>query len=193
MSGAHHPNRAHGVAVGRVTSVNSSAVHEFSKSPQPSVRLLEGLGVEGDAHCGATVKHRSRVRRNPDQPNLRQVHLLHTELFDEVAALGHPLRPGDMGENITTTGVDLLALPRDTVLLLGDTAQVRVTGLRNPCWQIDAFSSGLLEHMVGVDEQGRTVRRAGVMAVVRRRGLVRTGDTITVVLPAPPHHRLDRV
>ena len=193
MSGAHHPNRAHGVAVGRVTSVNSSAVHEFSKSPQPSVRLLEGLGVEGDAHCGATVKHRSRVRRNPDQPNLRQVHLLHTELFDEVAALGHPLRPGDMGENITTTGVDLLALPRDTVLLLGDTAQVRVTGLRNPCWQIDAFSSGLLEHMVGVDEQGRTVRRAGVMAVVRRSGLVRSGDPITVVLPAPPHHRLDRV
>ena len=193
MSGAHHPNRGHAVELRGVTSVNSSAVHEFSKSPQPSVRLLEGLGVEGDAHCGPTVKHRSRVRRNPDQPNLRQVHLLHTELFDEVAQLGHRLRPGDMGENITTTGVDLLALPRDTVLLLGDTAQVRVTGLRNPCWQIDAFSSGLLGHMVGVDEQGRTVRRAGVMAVVRRSGLVRAGDPITVVLPSLPHHRLDRV
>lgn len=193
MSGAHHPNRGHAVELGRVTSVNSSAVHEFSKSPQSSVRLLEGLGVEGDAHCGPTVKHRSRVRRNPDQPNLRQVHLLHTELFDEVAQLGHPLRPGDMGENITTSGVDLLALPRDAVLLLGETAQVRVTGLRNPCWQIDAFSSGLLGHMVGVDEQGRTVRRAGVMAVVRRSGLVRAGDPITVVLPSPPHHRLDRV
>jgi MOSC domain-containing protein YiiM len=176
-----------------VTSVNVSAVHDFSKSPQAEIELLEGLGVAGDAHCGTTVKHRSRVRRNPSQPNLRQVHLLQAELFDEVAVSGHPLRPGDMGENVTTTGVDLLALPRDTVLRLGDTAEVRLTGLRNPCWQIDSFQQGLLKHMLGVGEHGEIVRRAGVMAVVRRSGPVRAGDHVSVVLPDLPHHRLEKV
>jgi MOSC domain-containing protein YiiM len=177
----------------RVVSVNASAVHEFSKSPRPVIRLLEGLGVEGDAHCGTTVRHRSRVARDPSQPNLRQVHLVHTELFDEVARAGLVVGPGDLGENVTTAGVDLLGLPRDTVLLLGDTAEVVVTGLRNPCWQIDGFRPGLLAHMVARDEHGRTVRKAGVMAVVRRSGLVRAGDPLTVVLPDPPHHRLERV
>lgn len=176
-----------------VTSVNVSAVHDFSKSPQSEIELLEGLGVAGDAHCGPTVKHRSRVKRNPAQPNLRQVHLLHSELFDEVAQSGHPLRPGDMGENVTTTGVDLLALPRDTVLRLGETAEVQLTGLRNPCWQIDNFQQGLLKHMLGVGGHGRIIRKAGVMAVVRRAGLVRAGDQVTVVLPDLPHQRLEKV
>ena len=159
-----------------VASVNASAVHEFSKTPQPVVRLLEGFGVEGDAHCGTTVKHRSRVRKNPDQPNLRQVHLIHTELFDEVAQHGHLLGPGDMGENVSTAGIDLLALPVDTVLRLGDSAEVVLTGLRNPCSQIDDFSHGLLKLMVGpgdISANGQVVRRAGVMAVVRRSGDVR--------------------
>jgi MOSC domain-containing protein YiiM len=149
--------------------------------------------VAGDAHCGTTVRHRSRVKRNPSQPNLRQVHLLQSELFDEVAQNGHPLRPGDMGENVTTTGIDLLALPRDTVLRLGETAEVQLTGLRNPCWQIDNFQQGLLKHMLGVGEHGRIVRKAGVMAVVRRSGPVCAGDHVTVVLPDLPHQRLEKV
>ncbi len=193
MTDEEQPFFGDGDMKAHVTSVNVSAVHDFSKSPQPEIRLLEGLGVEGDAHCGTTVKHRSRVRRNPSDPNLRQVHLLQSELFDEVAQNGHPLRAGDMGENVTTTGIDLLALPRDTVLRLGDTAEVRLTGLRNPCWQIDSFQQGLLKHMLGVGEHGRIVRRAGVMAVVRRSGPVRAGDHVGVVLPDLPHHRLDKV
>lgn len=184
---------------GHVASVSVSAVHEFSKTPRPVVRLLEGLGVEGDAHCGTTVKHRSRVRRNPDQPNLRQVHLMHTELFDEVARHGHLLAPGDMGENVTTTGIDLFALPVDTVLRLGESAEVTLTGLRNPCSQIDDFAPGLLKLMVGPRDpsdmggNGQIIRKAGVMAVVRRSGEVRAGDPVTVVLPARPHVPLDRV
>lgn len=174
----------------RVLSVNLAATHEFSKAAAPMIRLLEGLGVEGDAHCGATVKHRSRVRRDPTQPNLRQVHLLHSELFGEVARTGHRLLPGDLGENVTTTGIDLLALPVHTVLRLGDTAEVVVTGLRNPCTQIDGFSDGLLAHMVTRSEDGQVVRRTGLMAVVRRSGLVRAGDPVTVELPPEPHRGL---
>lgn len=169
-----------------VVAVSASAVHDFSKPAQPVIRLLEGLGVDGDAHCGTTVKHRSRVKRDPQQPNLRQVHLLHTELFDEVAGHGHRLRPGDMGENVTTTGVDLLALPVGTVLRLGDRAEVELTGLRNPCWQIDHFQDGLLKEMLDVDDRGAVVREAGVMPVVLRSGEVRPGDPVTVILPAGP-------
>jgi len=193
MDDREQPFLGDGRIVAHVTSVNVSAVHDFSKSPQREIELLEGLGVAGDAHCGTTVKHRSRVKRNPSQPNLRQVHLLQSELFDEVAQNGHPLRPGDMGENVTTTGIDLLALPRDTVLRLGETAEVQLTGLRNPCWQIDNFQQGLLKHMLGVGEHGRIVRKAGVMAVVRRSGPVCAGDRVTVVLPDLPHQRLEKV
>jgi MOSC domain-containing protein YiiM len=193
MNARQQPFLPVGEKAGRVVSVNVSAVHRFSKTPQPSIRLLEGLGVQGDAHSGTTVAHRSRVRKDPDQPNLRQVHLLHTELFDDVARHGHQLLPGDMGENVTTTGVDLLALPRDTVLRLGDEAEVLLTGLRNPCFQIHNFSRGLLKHMFDRDAEGRVVRKAGVMAVVRRSGLVRAGDTVSVVLPPSPHHPLLRV
>ena len=193
MDEREQPFLGDGRIVAHVTSVNVSAVHDFSKSPQREIELLEGLGVAGDAHCGTTVKHRSRVKRNPSQPNLRQVHLLQSELFDEVAQNGHPLRPGDMGENVTTTGIDLLALPRDTVLRLGETAEVQLTGLRNPCWQIDNFQQGLLKHMLGVGEHGRIVRKAGVMAVVRRSGPVCAGDRVTVVLPDLPHQRLEKV
>jgi MOSC domain-containing protein YiiM len=193
MDEREQPFLGDGRIVAHVTSVNVSAVHDFSKSPQREIELLEGLGVAGDAHCGTTVRHRSRVKRNPSQPNLRQVHLLQSELFDEVAQNGHPLRPGDMGENVTTTGIDLLALPRDTVLRLGETAEVQLTGLRNPCWQIDNFQQGLLKHMLGVGEHGRIVRKAGVMAVVRRSGPVCAGDHVTVVLPDLPHQRLEKV
>jgi MOSC domain-containing protein YiiM len=157
------------------------------------IRLLEGLGVEGDAHLGTTVQHLSRIRRAPHEPNLRQVHLIHAELFDEVHEAGHRVLPGELGENVTTSGLDLLGLPMGTLLVLGDTAEVLVTGLRNPCVQIERFRSGLLEQVVHRDEAGALVRKAGVMGVVRRGGEVRPGDPLTVVLPEEPHRPLDAV
>ena len=171
---------------GHVTSVNVSAVHDFSKVPALEARLLEGLGIEGDAHCGTTVRHRYDRRRDPHRPNLRQVHLIGTELLDELAQHGHRVRPGDLGENVTTTGLDLLSLPVGTLLRLGDDAEVRLTGLRTPCRLIDAFQAGLMRHMWGLDEAGRRTRRAGVMAVVVADGVVRAGDPLAVVLPHGP-------
>jgi len=171
---------------GHVTSVNASAVHDFSKTPALEVRLLAGLGVEGDAHSGTTVRHRYDRRKDPDRPNLRQVHLVGTELLDELAQHGHPVRPGDLGENVTTTGLDLLSLPVGALLRIGDDAEVRLTGLRTPCRLIDAFQAGLMRHMWGLDEAGRRTRRAGVMAVVVADGVVRAGDPLGVVLPHGP-------
>ena len=177
----------------QVVAVAASSEHGFSKQTRPLVHLVEGLGVEGDAHLGRTVQHLSRVRRAPHEPNLRQVHLIQAELFEEVHPAGHRVLPGQLGENVTTTGLDLLALPVGTVLLLGDTAEVQLTGLRNPCRQIDAFQPGLLQQVLGRSADGAVVRRAGVMGVVRRGGEVRPGDPVTVVLPEGPHRPLDRV
>ncbi|WP_326822514.1 MOSC domain-containing protein [Streptosporangium sp. NBC_01756] len=178
---------------GRVTAVSRSATHTFSKPRETGIRLLAGLGVEGDAHLGVTVKHRSRVAQDPTQPNLRQVHLIHAELHDELAAAGFQVEAGELGENVTTRGVDLLGLPVGALLRLGEEAVVEITGLRNPCLQIDAFRPGLLKRVVGRDEAGELVRRAGVMGVVVNGGEVRPGDVIEVELPAPPHRPLDRV
>lgn len=177
----------------RVVGVAASREHRFSKQVRPVIRLLEGLGVEGDAHLGTTVQHRSRVRRNPDEPNLRQVHLLHAELLDELDAAGYRVAPGDLGENVTTTGVDLLGLPTGTVLLMGQSAEVVITGLRNPCHQIDDFRDGLLRLVLHRGADGSLVRKSGVMGVVRRSGEVRAGDEVIVVLPPEPHRPLDRV
>ncbi|WP_348787659.1 MOSC domain-containing protein [Leifsonia sp. NPDC080035] len=171
----------------RVVGVSRDARHRFSKAPEDAITLVAGLGVEGDAHFGATVQHLSRVRRDPTQPNLRQVHLIHSELFDEVTA---DVEPGQLGENVTTAGVDLLGLPRGTVLRLGDRAVVELTGLRNPCVQIDRFRPGLLKQVVGTDEDGATVRKAGVMAVVIEGGVVKAGDVIEVTLPSGPFEEL---
>lgn len=176
-----------------VSSVNVSAVHAFSKDPALEAMLLVGLGVEGDAHCGTTVRHRYDRRKDPDRPNLRQVHLIGTELFDELAQHGHPLRPGDLGENVTTTGVDLLGLPVGTMLRLGDEAAVELTGLRTPCRLIDSLQPGLMRQMWVVDGSGTRRRRAGVMAVVVAGGPVRPGDPLTVVLPPEPHRELPPV
>ncbi|PZF82229.1 MOSC domain-containing protein [Jiangella anatolica] len=173
--------------MGQVSAVSTSATHSFSKPNRPVIRLLAGLGVEGDAHSGVTVKHRSRVRRDPTQPNLRQVHLIHAELHDELAAAGFAVGAGEMGENVTTRGVDLLGLPTGTRLRLGPDAVVEVTGLRNPCYQIDDFQQGVLKEVVGRDADGQIVRRAGVMAIVLTGGEVRPGDPIAVELPAAPH------
>ena len=178
---------------GRVTAVSSSGTHTFSKVCLPGIRLLAGLGVEGDAHLGVTVKHRSRVAQDPTQPNLRQVHLIHAELHDELRGAGFSVAAGELGENVTTRDIDLLGLPVGALLRLGEEAVVEVTGLRNPCVQIEAFQTGLLKQVVGRDEAGELVRRAGVMGVVVAGGEVRPGDTIEVELPPPPHRRLDRV
>lgn len=178
---------------GRVTAVSSSATHTFGKVSLPGIRLLAGLGVEGDAHLGVTVKHRSRVAQDPTQPNLRQVHLIQAELHDELRVAGFSVAAGELGENVTTRDVDLLGLPVGALLRLGEEAVVEVTGLRNPCVQIEVFQTGLLKQVVGRDEAGELVRRAGVMGVVVAGGEVRPGDAIGVELPPPPHRRLDRV
>ncbi|MFF3016897.1 MOSC domain-containing protein [Streptomyces sp. NPDC057939] len=177
----------------QVSAVSSNGVYSFTKPNRESITLLAGLGVEGDVHAGVTVKHRSRVAQDPTQPNLRQVHLIHRELFDEVAGQGFEVAPGQLGENVTTEGIDLLALPTGTLLGLGEEAVVEVTGLRNPCRQIDAFRSGLLKQVVGRDETGNLVRKAGIMGVVHRGGTIHPGDTITVTLPELPHVPLERV
>ena len=176
-----------------VIAVSRDDEHRFSKRNEPRVRLLEGLGVEGDAHLGRTVQHRSRVARDPTQPNLRQVHLIHSELHDELRARGFRVSPGVMGENVTTRGVDLLALPTGTRLRLGDAAVVEVTGLRNPCVQLDHFQDGLMSAVLDRDEDGNLIRRSGVMGIVLTGGEVSPGDPIAVELPPPPHHPLVKV
>lgn len=177
----------------RVLAVAADGAHRFSKQPQESISLLAGLGVKGDAHAGRTVQHRSRVRRDPSQPNLRQLHLIHAELFAELRGKGFEVNPADLGENVTTLGLDLLTLPRGTRLSLGLEAIVELTGLRNPCSQIDDFMPGLLAAVLGRDEQGAVVRKCGVMAVVLQGGEVRPGDSIAVQLPLTPHALLERV
>ena len=152
--------------------------------------MIAGLGVEGDAHLGATVQHRSRVKKDPTVPNLRQVHLIHSELFDELRAAGFTVAPGDLGENITTRGVSLLDFPVGTRLNLGDSAIVELTGLRNPCHQIDDFQPGLMAAVLGRDATGGLVRKSGVMSIVIAGGEVEPGDAITVELPALPHRAL---
>jgi MOSC domain-containing protein YiiM len=173
-----------------VTAVSRSARHSFSKPTQLVIRLIAGLGIEGDAHMGETVKHRSRVARDPTQPNLRQVHLLHTELFEELHAAGFAVAAGELGENVTTRGLDLLGLPTGTRLRLGAAAVVEVTGLRNPCVQIDKFQQGLMAATLGRDAEGNLVRKAGVMAIVLAGGEVHPGDSIAVELPPAPHRPL---
>ncbi|WP_432118322.1 MOSC domain-containing protein [Streptomyces sp. bgisy032] len=178
---------------GRVTAVSSNGEYAFTKPNRDSITLLAGLGVEGDVHAGVTVKHRSRVAQDPTRPNLRQVHLIHEELFAEVGEAGFEVGPGDLGENITTRGIDLLGLPTGALLRLGDGAVLEVTGLRNPCLQIDLFQDGLLKQVAGRDEGGNVVRKAGIMSVVREGGVVRPGDAIEVELPAGAHRPLERV
>ncbi|MBN9563832.1 MAG: MOSC domain-containing protein [Alphaproteobacteria bacterium] len=176
-----------------VIAVSRSPRHSFTKPTQDSIRLVAGLGVEGDAHMGETVKHRSRVRRDPTQPNLRQVHLIHAELLDELRGTGFAVAPGDMGENVTTRGVDLLGLPTGTRLHLGETAVIEVTGLRNPCVQLDRFQPGLMAAVLGRDAQGGLVLKAGIMAIVLVGGELRPDDPIRVALPPEPYRPLVRV
>ena len=176
-----------------VLAVSVSPTHTFSKPNQQSIRLVAGLGVEGDAHMGETVKHRSRMRTNPNQPNLRQVHLIHAELHDELRAKGFDVSAGQMGENITTRGLDLLNLPTGTRLHIGESAVVELTGLRNPCVQLDNFQDGLLKACIDKDEQGNIIRKAGVMSIVITGGEVKPGDIIRVELPPQPYKMMEPV
>jgi MOSC domain-containing protein YiiM len=176
-----------------VVAVAASTEHGFSKQCADSIMLLAGVGVEGDAHAGATVQHRSRVASDPTQPNLRQVHLIHSELLEELRGTGFTVEPGELGENITTAGIDLLDLPVGSLLKVGREAILGVTGLRNPCLQIDRYQSGLLSAVAYQDDHGRLVRKTGVMTVVLAGGTVRPGDLIEAVVPPPPHRLLDRV
>ena len=177
----------------RVVAVCRDGEHHFSKSPVDEIVLLAGLGVEGDAHLGATVQHRSRVAADPTQPNLRQVHLILAELFAEVGEHGFDLEPGGLGENVTTLGIDLLSLPLGTLVQIGEEAVIEITGLRNPCQQINTFQSGLMRELLTKSPAGGLVRKAGVMSVVVTGGVVRPGDPIVAQLPAPPHRALERV
>lgn len=178
---------------GTVKALSKSPEHTMQKPNQASIVLLTGLGVEGDAHMGVTVKHRSRVKQDPTQPNLRQVHLIHTELHEELRAKGFEIAPGQMGENITTSGLNLLELPRHTQLLIGETALVEVTGLRNPCVQLDGIQPGLMQAVLDRDEQGNLIRKAGIMGIVLQGGEIKIGDTIQVLLPEEPFLKLERV
>lgn len=170
----------------QVRAVCAAPGHGFSKPALPRITLLAGLGVEGDGHMGATVQHRSRVARDPGQPNLRQLHLIHAELLDQLNEGGFRLAPGDLGENVTTAGLDLLGLPEGALLRLGARAVVRVTGLRNPCLQLDRFRPGLMAAVLDRDAEGRLVRKAGIMAVVLEGGEVAPGDVVGVEYPAGP-------
>ncbi|HLJ59212.1 MAG TPA: MOSC domain-containing protein [bacterium] len=182
-----------GAPGGLVVAVSRSGRHTLTKPNQASIRLLAGLGVEDDAHLGETVQHRSRVARDPSQPNLRQVHLIQAELHDALRAAGFAVAAGQMGENVTTRGVDLLGLPTGTRLRLGDTAVVEVTGLRNPCTQLNRIHPGLMAATLGRDARGNLIRKAGVMGVVLAGGEVRPGDPIRIELPPPPHRPLEPV
>jgi MOSC domain-containing protein YiiM len=175
---------------GTVTAVSRSPSHSFTKPNAESIRLVAGLGVDGDAHQGVTVKHRSRIERFGDTPNLRQVHLIHAELFDELRGTGFAVSAGQMGENVTTEGIDLLALPTGARLHLGPDAVVEVTGLRNPCRQLDKLEPGLMAATLARDGEGNLIRKAGIMGIVLEGGEVRGGDPIRVEMPSPPHQKL---
>jgi len=178
---------------GIVKSVCKSERHTFSKFKCDSIVLRKGLGVEGDAHMGKNVKHRSRVAKDPSQPNLRQVHLIHSELFEELSRKGFNIREGEIGENITTEGIQLLNLPKGTLLKIGKTVKIEVTGLRNPCKQLDSLQKGLMKAVLDKDEEGNLIRKAGIMGIVLEGGEVKIGNTIEVELPQKPHIKLERV
>lgn len=178
---------------GRVEAVSASPTHSMTKPNLSSIRLLAGLGVEGDAHLGELVKHRSRVKQDPTQPNLRQVHLIHGELHDELKAAGFDVAPGVMGENVTTRGLDLLGLATGTRLHLGAEAVVEITGLRNPCRQLDGIQAGLMAGVLDRDADGNLVRKAGIMGIVVTGGVVTVGDPIAVEAPVGPARPLEPV
>ena len=180
------------VPSGVVTAVSCDTGHNFTKPNVDSIELIAGLGVKGDAHLGETVQHLVRVREDPTRPNMRQVHLIHGELHDELKQQGFSIGPGDIGENITTRGIDLLSLPRGTRLRVGRDAVVEVTGLRTPCKQIERYRPGLLA-AVSQDANGNLFFKSGIMGIVLSGGVVKAGDSIRAELPPEPHQKLGKV
>jgi len=176
-----------------IKSVSLSSTHSFSKKAADNITLVEGLGVEGDAHFGKTVKHRYLVRKNPTKPNLRQVHLIHYELIEELNGKGFSVSEGDLGENITTVGIELLNLPTNTILKIGEDAVIQITGLRDPCVLIDRFQKGLLKAVVEKDKNGNVIRKTGVMGIVQKSGKVNIDDEIKIIYPQKPYKKLDCV
>jgi MOSC domain-containing protein YiiM len=179
---------------GQIVAVGRDSEHRFAKRLCASIRLISGVGVGGDAHAGPTVQHLSRKAKAPDEPNLRQVHLIHAELFDELAVKGFGVAPGELGENVTTRGIDLLGLSRGTRLRLGSDAVIEVTGLRNPCAQIDAnIGPGAMAATLDRALDGSLLRKAGVMAIVVADGEVWAGDAIVLLTEPWPHRALEPV
>lgn len=176
-----------------VIALSKSETHSFSKANCEKLVLLDGLGIEGDAHMGKTVKHRSRVKQDASQPNLRQVHLIHSELYDEIALKGFHVNPGQIGENVTTHGIDLLSLPKGTILKIGAEATIEVTGLRNPCNQLNSIKEGLMNAVLGKDDNGNLILKAGIMGIVINGGEIYVNDEIEIVLPEKPFEKLERV
>ena len=177
----------------QIRALSKSEKYTFHKYNCEQIKLLKGLGVEGDIHMGKTVKHRSRVARDPSQPNLRQVHLIHSELLEELKEKGFIVKPGELGENITTEGIDLLGLSRGTILEMGETAKIEITGLRNPCKQLNTFQPGLLKEVLDKDEEGNLIRKSGIMGIVLEGGVVNVNDKITIKIPDGPHIPLEKV
>ena len=177
----------------KVYALSKSEEYSFSKKNYDHLELIENYGVKGDIHAGKTVKHRSRVRKDPSQPNLRQVHLIHKELFDELNSKGYDVQPGNIGENICTVGIDLLNLPEGTILKIGNDAEIKITGLRNPCHQLNDFQAGLMNELVSKDSAGNIIRRSGIMSVVIKSGIIKTHDPIEIKWPAQPHKKLEKV
>lgn len=173
--------------MGTIIALARDGAHNFSKPAAERAELVAGLGVQGDAHAGVTVKHRSRVAKDPSQPNLRQVHLIHAELFEELAGKGFGVSPGQLGENITTRNIDLLGLSVGTRLRLGADAVIEVTGLRNPCYQINGIATGLMDAVLDRAADGSLIRKCGIMAIVIASGVVSVGDEIALDY-APAQH-----
>jgi len=177
----------------KIIALSKSEKYTFHKYNCEQIKLLKGLGVEGDIHMGKTVKHRSRVAHDPSQPNLRQVHLIHSELLEELKEKGFIVKPGELGENITTAGIDLLGLSKGTILEIGETVKIEITGLRNPCKQLNTFQSGLLKAVIDKDEEGNLIRKSGVMSIVLEGGVVNVNDEIAVKVPEGSHIPLEKV
>lgn len=176
--------------IANVFAVSKKESHEFSKEIQEKINLITMHGVEGDAHAGKYVKHRFRVKKDPNQLNFRQVHLMTSELLEELRGAGHHVKPGELGENITTVGIDLTNLPKGTILKIGSEAEVEITGLREPCKQIEDFQDGLLKKVISKNKSGKFDVKTGVMSIVTRGGTVRPKDKIQVIYPNQPHAEL---
>jgi len=178
---------------GKIIALSKNPIHNVSKQNHNELILLEGLGVEGDVHMGKTAKHRSRVAKNPLQPNLRQIHLIESELYEELKLKGFDIQPGQMGENITTSDLDLLKLPENTILKIGAQAEVLITGLRNPCNQLNGIQDGLMQAVIEKDSSGNLIRKAGIMGIVTKGGKVTLNDNIEVKFPSKPFVRLEKI